>query len=258
MRVVDTKANHPSSVPAAEFVPQKATENPAAFWGKGDVLIEENRWGQRTAAPAVPDEGRAYLRLYPTLSVPPLETELDAELLVSNGGGLRPMGRVSSWSPSRNAFGGIIYQPLRNGRLYHFTQLLLSREIWGLDAGCLNKSDLREWTNGKFDGYIPSNAVEEIFVDALRSYLMFAQSVLKFPLPLRVEAGLVGIKGYPIAVGESIGGECFSDHVFWRGDVASYETPAYEILGAFFDLMYKKCGRLRPTSRQAALAQQFA
>ena len=32
---------------------------------------------------------------------------------------------------------------------------------------------------------------------------------------------------------------------------------AVTILAAFFDLMYKKCGQLRPASRQAALAQQY-
>jgi hypothetical protein len=258
LRLILTNHPSPPSISVAEFIPQKATENPSAFWGEFDMLIaERSRLGERTVAPAVPDEGRAYLRLYPAAAVSPLETEFDAELLVRDGGVLRPMGQVGGWSPSRNAFGGIIYEPPHDGKLYHFTQLLLSREIWGVDARCLHRSELHKLTQGKFDGFIPGNAVEEVFVDALQSYLNFAKSVLKLPLPLRVEAGLVGIKGYPIAVGETVRGECFSDHVFWQGNVDSYEAPPYEILAAFFDLMYKKCGRLRPESRQVALAQQF-
>lgn len=252
-------SEHPAAKPAPPpaFSPRKPTGNPAAFWQDEDVLIASNRWAPRMTGSLVPNDGRSYLRLYSTHSVGELDTELDAEILAREGGILRPMGHVEGWSPGRNQFGAIIYEGPQDGKLLHFTQLFLTREIWGVDARCLNRSELHTLTKGQFNGYIAGGAIEEIFVDALTSYLSFAQKILKSPAPLRVEAGLVGVNGYPIAAGDRVVGECVSENVIWRGEVGSYEVQPHEVLTPFFELVFKKCGVRRPESRQIALEQQF-
>jgi hypothetical protein len=178
----------------------------------------------------IPYEAKAYLRLYPTVAVPAIDTELDADELARKGN-LRPMGRVSGYSSNRNAYGAIVYEGPLDGKLCHFTQLFLSREIWGVDASCVSLTHIRELYQQniqeyKGKGYIASSYVEEVFTRALKSYLSFARESLQLPLPLQVEAG-------------------------------SFDAAAYEILGPFFDFVWKKCRVQRPPLRQAKLAQEF-
>jgi len=109
------------------------------------------------------------------------------------------------------------------------------------------------------DGYIASGYLEEVFVGALHNYLGFAEKHLELPLPLQIEAGLVGIKGYPITVSPNgFGGRALHDHVQWQGEVLSYEKPSYEILEPFFKLVWAKCGIPRPGANQVELAKRFA
>jgi len=93
----------------------------------------------------------------------------------------------------------------------------------------------------------------------LRGYTKFAREVLQLPVPIRVEAGLVGIKGLPIAVDNSgARGGALTDRIQWQGEILSWDTPAYEFLQPFFAHMWAKCGVVRPESRQAELAREAA
>jgi hypothetical protein len=260
LRLILSK-HSPSNIPIALFTPQKSTKNPAIFFEDARDLIPQMP-GRSKESYTLPNEGLAYLRLYPTATVPVIETELDAETIVSRGG-LIPIGRVQGWCPERNIFGGIVYESARDGQLNHFTQLFLTRELWGLDALCVNASRCRQFQEQHLQsprgGYIASGYVEEVFVKALGNYLHFAQAHLGLPLPLRVEAGLVGIKGYSITVSQNgFAGSALHDQVQWQGEVLSYEMPSYEILEPFFNLMWAKCGVRRPASIQAERAKRIA
>jgi len=86
----------------------------------------------------------------------------------------------------------------------------------------------------------------------------FAETKLQLPPPLLVEAGLTGIKGYSIAVGQDrILGKALQDTVTWQGEIPSFEKPAWEILGSFFDQIWENSGLERPAQHQAALAKSF-
>jgi len=116
----------------------------------------------------------------------------------------------------------------------------------------------RQISEYKGKGYIASGYVEGEFVRALQSYLTFAREFLRLPLPLLIEAGFIGIKGYSITVdANSVRGQLLDNHVAWRGEVTSFDAPAYELIGPFFDFVWKRCGVQRPASRQAELAEQF-
>ena len=110
------------------------------------------------------------------------------------------MGRVQdAWGFDRNVFGAIVFAHPEDGKLYQFTQLFLSREIWGVDAHILNADRIRAWLQSHVRDdslrYIANGYIEEFFVKALRNYISFAQSHLQLPPPLKIEAGLVGIRG---------------------------------------------------------------
>ena len=94
-------ANHSTpNVVVEKYVPQKSTTDPALYFDKAEELIAEGPFGSEVSF-VVPDGGKAYLRLYPTVAVPQIETELGAKSLAA-GGNLQPMGKVSGYSTVRN------------------------------------------------------------------------------------------------------------------------------------------------------------
>jgi hypothetical protein len=246
--------------PAVLFVPQKPTKNAAIFHVSIEDLLPAMSGGPGPNSFVVPEHGTAYLRLYPVNSVSPIETEYDAENVMHQGG-LQPFGKAErGWSATRNNFGAIVHEAPRDGNLYLFTQLFLSREIWGVDARILN-SEYQSEISQEFKSpvkYIASGYIEDQFVNALEKYLFFAKSHLKVELPMRIEAGLVGIKNYSVAVGNNfVEGKSLRDALHWECDVND-DKPAWEILGPFFNLIWKTCGIERPAEKQIQLANRYA
>ena len=251
-------ANHSSpSVPIEKFVPQKPTKNAAVYFDAATDLIVD-----RSGTFTVPDGGKAYLRLYPSSAVPPINSELEARSLAAKGN-LKPMGRVSHCGVDRNIFGAIALEPPENGKLYHFTQLFLSREIWGVDASVVSADHQREWLQQEGQSnlnikYIANQYLEDVFINALQNYLIFAQTHLQLPLPIKIEAGVVGIKGYSITTRDSrMIGKSLRDAVQWQSELTAYGKPAWEILAPFFDRVWDNCGIQRIAQQQAELAKRF-
>jgi hypothetical protein len=251
-------SNHSSpSVADEKFIPQKPTKTAAVYFDAATDLVID-----RSGTFTVPDGAKAYLRLYPFSAVPAINSELEAKILATNGN-LQPMGRVSGWGIDRNIFGAIAHEPPRDDKLCHFTQLFLSREIWGVDANVVNADRIREWLgthnqNNLDSKYIANQYLEEVFVGALHNFLIFAQTHLRLPLPLKIEAGLVGIKDYSITTRDSrMMGKSLRDVVQWPGELTSYGKPAWEILTPFFDRIWDNCGFQRSAQQQAELVKRF-
>ena len=122
-------AKHASPTPVGEkFIPHKPTKDAAVFFDYANELL-----GDRSDSFTIPNGGKAYLRVFPTAAVPTIETPFVARSL-ANSGRLQPMGRLKQWGYDRNTFGAIVYETSREPELCQFTQLFLSREIWGVDA----------------------------------------------------------------------------------------------------------------------------
>jgi hypothetical protein len=240
-----------------DFLPQQAVGDPSSFFADPADLLPELTL-RKVPQFEIPSEGRAYMRLYPIKAVTPFATEFEAKLAASQGG-LNPMAAdLAGWDHVRNVFGAISVEPPVDGKLYNFTQLFLTRELWGLDAWAVNATHCREFTGGKSEGYIASVYVERMFAETLANYLTFARQTLNLPLPLQIEAGLTGIKGYPIAIENSMPGRALHDTIQWTGTIPSYDMPVADVLRPFFDYMWAKCGLARPERFQQALAQRFA
>jgi len=138
-----------------DFKPQASTSDPSIFFTNPTDLIPDLPF--RKLEPfQVPDEGRAYLRVYPVKAVEPFATELDARTIASRGT-LAPMGiELTGWDHIRNVFGAVAVEGPIKGKLYRFTQLFLSRELWGLDALAVNATRCREFMQGETGGFIMS------------------------------------------------------------------------------------------------------
>lgn len=230
------------------FVPQQHTYDQSIFFATATDLIPEMSFGRSPGEFKVPSQGRMFLRLYPLTEVPSFKSELEA-LAAAKRGPIWPMGNVRGCDHVRNIFGAMSFEQIHEGELLNATQVFLSRELWGFDAFALNKALIQFYAPppvGTSHPFIPSTYVEEIFTSTLDSYMKFSKAVLGLPLPLRVEAGLVGIKDYRIAVSNNrIAGRCLTDIIAWKADISSYENPAGEILLPFFELIWAKCGASR-------------
>lgn len=155
---------------------------------------------------------------------------------------------LSGWTPARNISGAIVYESPVDGKLYHFTQLFLSRELWGVDAFALNATHCKNFTPRAKSGYVASTYVERVFMETLGNYLEFAKTILTLPPPLQLEAGLTGVKDYPLAVQHGFQGRILTNHLRWTGTIPSYELSAEDVLKPFFDYMWAECGIVRPQS----------
>jgi hypothetical protein len=239
------------------FEPQTSAKDPAVFFDSPEGLIAEGLFGREAPTFSIPAEGRGYLRLYPTRKVDPIDSELTARTLASNGA-LRPMGLdISGWTPARNRFGAIVYEGPNSGKLYNLTQLFLSRELWGIDAFVVNAAQCREFSPKFGKGYIASLFVERTFVSALANYLKFAEESLQLPPPLNIRVGLTGIKGYPMATEAGFVGGILHDAVEWNGVISSYGVMPHDVLRPWFDKIWKQCGLVRPEKCQQKLEQEF-
>lgn len=243
------------AVSEERFLPHPKTTDPSSFFTNAEDLVSDRGFGRPAGITTVPDSGRAYLRLYPSKVAPIFESELEARLLASRG--LRPMGKdYEGWSHSRNPFGGIAYASASEGRLYRFTQLFLTRELWGVDAYAVNADRCKEFWGGKLEtGFVMTSYVERLFVETLSNYLQFTRDFLHLVPPLHIEAGLVGVKGYPIAVDQGLQGKILEDCVTWQSTTDSLDVASHEILRPFFERVWSKAGVPRPTNFDAVVTK---
>jgi hypothetical protein len=153
-------SNHSEpNVPFEKFIPQKPTKNLAVYFENDQDLIAEGPFGMNISF-TVPDGAKMYLRVYPSVQVPPIETEFQAKNLAAIGN-LQPIGNIGGLSPGRNIYGGIVYEAPQNDKLFHFTQLFLSREIWGIDAMAINNDYIRANFRNEAGGYIANGYIED-------------------------------------------------------------------------------------------------
>lgn len=251
IHLILVKHPSPNAAPVKEFTPKKQTKNKAVFYENTDELVSD-----RSQKFVVPEGAKAYLRVYPKFSVPAIKSAFEAKILANQK--LQPMGRVDGYGFDRNIYGGIVFEPREDGKLYNFTQLFLSGEIWGIDAKCVNADCMMDVFNLGAKRYIPGDLVEDSFINALHVYLIFAESHIKLPLPLKIEAGLVGIKDYPIDVSLSFGGKSLLTEVIWDGELPAYGVPAWDILEPLFNAIWANCGLKRNTENQAQLVKRYA
>jgi len=248
--ILQSHISTPSSID--KFIPQKATKNPALFFETAEQLVTD-----RPNNFTVPDGAKAYLRLYPVYGVAPIDSELSAQQLTLEGN-VQPFGYARDWGFDRNQFGAIVCESPKNGKLFKFTQVFLSKEIWGVDGECLNAACINEWFGKDTAPFIEIRHIEDSFINGLQLYMGFARNKLKLPLPLKIQAGLFGIKGYPIALNSHrITNKSLHDVVFVEIEISSYEKPAWEILAPFFDRIYVNCARQRTAQEHADLVRRF-
>jgi hypothetical protein len=202
-----------------------------------------------------------FLRLIPTNELPILG-EVDAVTIAQAH--LQPMQamRGGGWSNGRHRTGAVVYWTAQATPLVALdaSELFLQRELWGNDFHLLDPS--REPVAEVGFPFVPTGAVEEVFIDALINYMSVARNNLGVGLPVRIRAGLVGVRDFRLAVDpqffafEHIAGRILQDDIVYESLVSDWSVDPFDTLQPLFAQIYDRAGIVRPNVRTAGRRQR--
>jgi hypothetical protein len=237
---------------SAPFVAQASTFGPSQFWELMEpfgVLVDDaNIWLRFND-----DDGRLFLRLIPTTTIERIRTNQEA---IELGRQLPLMtNRRRGAHLGRNKHGVFMcnFEPLevdkRWGIVTNASQLLMTRELWGIDGWTISSKRLKEVAGVDF-GYFAGAALETVFTNTLTSYLDFANRTLGIPLPLKFIAGAANVEGYqmthPFTTPIEFYGRCLERNIVYEDEIRDYAESPFKILRPFFEKVWDQCGLMRP------------
>jgi len=181
--------------PQKQYEPIHATFNKASYWQHGEYLIQRVRTDDRGKDINLGydnDQPLIYLRLWPDKQLDNLSGK---ELSNNDMAMIEPLlGRVGGYSSWRNRYGNITYAGENAGKLIATTQVFKNREIWGVESFILRRREDRD-----FD-FVPTGAFEEGIIRSLNKYLNIAYDRLNYTDKVHVEAGMVNVEGFKLAM----------------------------------------------------------
>ena len=175
-----------------ELFKSMATVNPATFLKEDESLGRFNApYVSPTGDLKVGHDHLFYLRLFPKYPVEPFENALKASHAVME---LRPLDeKPSGGSPGRNKHGGF-FASHDNERIYSITQLMTTKELWGINFYLLDPN-FPPRPSGS-DKMIYMDEIKNAYLFTLRNYLQFYLQKLKIKPPFIAKMGLSGIEGF--------------------------------------------------------------
>jgi hypothetical protein len=226
----------------------------AAYFNRGEVIAEwgEERYNERTQY-SYDDSALIYLRLIPVetlsrnLSVSNLrEAIVSAPLLGSIQGQAPTVGNrfgVIKWHPGSNPKNG-------SAKIHSSTQLFRNGEMWGIGSLPLKLRADVETSLGlclKFP-FIPSLALEQLYVTAAPTFLRLMISKVGLSGPWQLVCGITGIEQMYFASPNS--GLQFGpfnvNEVETRSIVTGDDESLHEALLKFFEEIWDAAGEIRP------------
>jgi len=189
----------------------------------------------------------AFLRLMPTKAVHELG-EVDAYKIAQAY--LQPMGgmRGGNWRSGRHQTGSVVYwtTPDNPESAWDASQLFLTRELWANDFYHVYPE--RDQAKQHGFPFIPTGAVEEVFIDTFINFVQVARDHLAITPPVRVIAGLAGMRGFRLAVDpnyfgySNFAGRILKDNVIVEDVLNEWSTEPFDFLLPFFNKMYDSAG----------------
>ena len=189
-----------------------------------------------------------YLRLFPKFAVEKLKSPVEASNFCNKIEPLCESIPGGGYSFGNNIHGAFSVFAIEDKAL-SISQLLMSKEIWGIDTFILNPSLLNESEPIEKRRRIVNVDDLKVPVDrALRSYLKLYLDILKIQLPYKIIIGINGIKGF--AYQESgldfvsypnCGGNYYVNNVSHEFEMIDTIYPS-ESLNEFYDLVAEYAG----------------
>lgn len=156
---------------------------------KGDEVLAEDWNSAEKLKYTMPARSVMWLRVIPTAA---LEMPLDRETLVRGVGRFGAFGAPRGMEPTReNSYGVCFFSP-SGPNIDCISQYTRDGEIWGINADILAQGQVEH-------SVLMTLPMENLFVTSLDLYVEFMRYVAKVGSPLRVEAGIQGVKGRLIA-----------------------------------------------------------
>lgn len=221
---------------ATAFVPAEI-KKVVPYFRSVDNVIADDPFGEGEAVEVeIPDRAAAFLSVHPAQRIDELPSALAARRLAV--GKLVPMSAGPSGSNwSRNTMGAIAYSARTDGKVTNFTQLFTSCEICGVDLLVVQgtQRDRRVLDASRFE---LSCAL------ALVNFVKFTRDSLGYLGPLRVMAGLEGIKGCKLGSGLRVVGKAVDDQLLWNEQLDNKGNSA-EFLRPFFEKVWDSFGITR-------------
>ena len=215
----------------------------SSFLNNGDLLARLIPHGNVEKASDVvwTNRPQAFLRLVPSVPIGPLTPKAVHDLIFSPSYGLPPLGNPTSCWFKANEFGAVVFdaQAIGQTNASEIAQVFENGEIWGIDAAIFEPDQ-----NGQRG--IPSIGIEEQFEQALAAFLTFARDHAGLSVPLRLIAGIDGVKGYSIFVRRGLAGNVVKDHIVHETLIVTYDEPPHHCLLPFFKLIWEFAGLDRP------------
>jgi hypothetical protein len=198
----------------------------------------------------LPQGPYAFLRLIPTSPVPELGEVETYKIAQAN---LQPMGgmRGGGWNAGRHQTGTVVYWTDQENpqRAWDASQLFLTREIWANDYYHVFPDQDRAKELGF--PFIPTGAVEEVFIDTLINFISVAQEQLALSPPLRLSCGLAGVKGFRLAVDPR-----YFHYDQFVGKILRENVTMEKSLLPLFHKIYDAAGVRRPNTRTVGRRQR--
>lgn len=231
--------------PKKQYEQIQSTLNFATYWGEKEKIVQRSSLDEDTKDLMLgyrKDQSLVYLRIWPDSQLPVLS---GSEINDNNLTMIEPLlGRAGGFSGCRNKYGYISFSGENADRLISTTQVFKNREIWGVEGFILRRRKDRPF------GFVPTGVFEEGLIRSLKSYLNVAYNKLDYPDLVHIEAGMVNINGYKLAMPNNYWdpywGEIFED-ISVKTSVNKNDPDSINIaLLKIFEIVFDSAGHVRP------------
>jgi len=232
--------------------PPPNPDDPSIFFEPGESFDIEHSIHRPPSQKYLPDGPRIFLHVIPQTPLDPPLSSLDAKQEIQNAN-LFPMQAQpdNSHCYGRNRFGGFSIS-FADEDIKDLTQLLSTGELWGINTflrDTIQEVD-PDSVNPDAFGNIPIEFLERIFVFTLANYVKFLSDTLKLRFPIRLRAGIVGVKGYSLAppngyykgFAKYSTGRMVQDAICYPGEISDASADPDRLLSPFFEKIWEECG----------------
>ena len=192
---------------------------------------------------------KMFLRLMPRDSVPQIGRAAILEALA--GSELWPLGyqRYGAWGMGTNRLGAgnVARHPADDSLVGAISQIMLPREIWGIETHLLTHAASRPWIDRDYP-VIPDALVRQIFEDGLARYLRVARHLLGLSPPLVAVAGVANLENHRLTLSQTqISTQIYESAISREIVIEDPDRPAAEILHPFYAALYDAVGVRLPS-----------
>ena len=239
--------------------PAPVTEPPPPFdrsptFDSGATFVEANElfpmWvdGEGEAQRRFPVGPKMFLRLMPRDAVPPIERAALLEVLAATE--LWPLGyqRYQGWGMGTNRLGGgyVACHRADDTLSGAISQIMLTREIWGIETHLLTHAASRHWVDRDYP-VIPDTLLRQIFEDGLTRYLRVAREHLVLSPPFVAVAGVANLENHRLTLSQTqISNQIYESAISREILIDDPDRPTADFLYPFFAALYDAVGARLP------------